>query len=144
MIYEKAAHQRTRGNDASSLDALRNFWRCALLGNMCWQLAHTRRAAPVTLQDIADVGPPKPPGTKGDKKAGGKTAGPASTNAVVAVSPKGDTSTNAVLQHAAGYRRRAAARAARAHQRRRLHAAGTRSRAHTGPYSNAGAAASRR
>ncbi len=47
MIYEKAAHQRTRGSDASSLDALRNFWRCALLGNMCWQLAHTHKAEAV-------------------------------------------------------------------------------------------------
>jgi hypothetical protein len=47
MIYERAAHQRIQGDDASALDALRNYWRCALLGNVCWQLAHTPKAQPV-------------------------------------------------------------------------------------------------
>ena len=49
MIYERAAHQRIQGDDASALDALRNYWRCALLGNVCWQLAHTPKAQPVDL-----------------------------------------------------------------------------------------------
>ncbi|MDB4793636.1 hypothetical protein OAG63_01230 [Methylacidiphilales bacterium] len=51
MIYEKAAHLRIQGDDASALDALRNYWRCALLGNMCWQLAHARKAEAVDLAD---------------------------------------------------------------------------------------------
>jgi hypothetical protein len=64
MIYERASHDRLAGNDATALEALRNYWRCALLGNMCWQLAHTRKAQPVDL-----VGPPAPgnggkPGTE--------------------------------------------------------------------------------
>jgi hypothetical protein len=55
MIYERASHDRLQGDDATALEALRNYWRCALLGNMCWQLAHTRKAQPVDL-----VGPPAP------------------------------------------------------------------------------------
>jgi hypothetical protein len=62
MIYEKAAQERTRGSDLASLDALRNYWRCALLGNMCWQLAHTHKAEPVDLNTLADDG-------KGAKKS---------------------------------------------------------------------------
>ena len=112
MIYEKAAHQRTRGSDASSLDALRNFWRCALLGNMCWQLAHTHKAEAV---DLSALGPPDDKnkkddkGKKGDKtstaaatkaastKSGDKTAStsssPANTNTVVTVNPQGGAPT---------------------------------------------------
>ncbi len=105
MIYEKAAHQRTRGSDASSLDALRNFWRCALLGNMCWQLAHTHKAEAV---DLSTLGPPDNKDKKDDKSkkpdktstastgsktpASSKTAGsssPANTNTVVTVNPQG-------------------------------------------------------
>ena len=96
MIYEKAAHQRTRGSDASSLDALRNFWRCALLGNMCWQLAHTHKAEPVDLATLAATPAPKK-GDKGKKteaastKTGGTSTASsgASTNTVVEVNPQG-------------------------------------------------------
>ncbi len=49
LIYERASQLRLLGDDASGLDALRNYWRCALLGNVCWQLAHTRKAVPVNL-----------------------------------------------------------------------------------------------
>jgi hypothetical protein len=49
MIYEKASQLRIENDEASALDALRNYWRCALLGNMCWQLAHTHKAQPVDL-----------------------------------------------------------------------------------------------
>ena len=99
MIYEKAAHQRSRGSDASSLDALRNFWRCALLGNMCWQLAHTHKAEAVDLTAL-NVGPPAPKkGDKGKKaaKPAATTASssPASTNTVVVVNPQGGSPTTA-------------------------------------------------
>lgn len=49
MIYERATYLRSQNNDALALEALRNYWRCALLGNVCWQLAHTRKAQPVDL-----------------------------------------------------------------------------------------------
>ncbi len=49
MIYERGAHLRIQTDDASALEALRQYWRCALLGNMCWQLAHTHKAQPVDL-----------------------------------------------------------------------------------------------
>jgi len=116
MIYERAAHQRLQGDDASALDALRNYWRCALLGNVCWQLAHTPKAQPVDLSTL-------PPGKDGDKPAkvdGKKTdatatakAGDepkkddkpavvptptASTNTVVVVNPPGtQTATNQIV-----------------------------------------------
>jgi hypothetical protein len=109
MIYEKAAHQRTRGSDASSLDALRNFWRCALLGNMCWQLAHTHKAEAVDLSALAaaDDKTKKPDkGKKGDKPAAtppnkpaavatatGTKTPPANANTVVTVNPQGGTTT---------------------------------------------------
>jgi hypothetical protein len=65
MIFERASQLRLAEDDASGLDALRNYWRCALLGNMCWQLAHTRKAVPVDL--AADK-------TDKTKKTGEKTA----------------------------------------------------------------------
>jgi len=105
MIYEKAAHQRTRGSDASSLDALRNFWRCALLGNMCWQLAHTHKAEPVDLTALnvpdskgkkadkksapAPAGTPAPVTSTGTATASAPSAPAASTNTVVTVNPQG-------------------------------------------------------
>ena len=69
MIYERAAHQRLQGDDASALDALRNYWRCALLGNVCWQLAHTPKAQPVDLSTL----PPDAGGDKSVKKDEKKT-----------------------------------------------------------------------
>jgi hypothetical protein len=96
MIYEKAANQRTRGTDAASLDSLRNFWRCALLGNMCWQLAHTRKAEAVDLSNLTPEESGKL-GKKGDKGKKGKTetaqaaSEAADTNAAAATPP----STNA-------------------------------------------------
>ena len=106
MIYEKAAHQRTQGDDASALDALRNYWRCALLGNVCWQLAHTPKAQPVDLGTIAPTA-----GDKNAKKDDTKTdsasttsnaeatnAPTASTNMAVVVPPSGNgTVTNVIV-----------------------------------------------
>jgi hypothetical protein len=110
MIYEKAAHQRTRGSDASSLDALRNFWRCALLGNMCWQLAHTHKAEAVDLTALAGDQGGKPEKGKKKGKQTAKESGAtkenaatasggsgASTNTVVTVPPEGTPSTNQLV-----------------------------------------------
>jgi hypothetical protein len=113
MIYEKAAHQRIQGDDASALDALRNYWRCALLGNVCWQLAHTPKAQPVDLSSVPASGD----GNKTAKKDGDKTdtakeddktkkedktetnsTPSASTNTTVVVNPPGDTTvTNQIV-----------------------------------------------
>ena len=49
MILERASYLRLHGDDTNALSGLRQYWRCALLGNMCWQLAHTRKAAAVDL-----------------------------------------------------------------------------------------------
>jgi len=110
MIYESAAHQRTQGDDASALDALRNYWRCALLGNVCWQLAHTPKAQPVDLSGGppgADSGKPdqkdekKTAATavaKGDAASNASHAPTASTNVVVVVNPPGtQTATNEIV-----------------------------------------------
>jgi hypothetical protein len=74
MIYERAKYLRLHGDDTNGLAGLRNYWRCALLGNMCWQLAHTHKAAAVDLG--AD-------GDKKDKDQDKKTAA-ADTNAAPA------------------------------------------------------------
>ena len=107
MIYERAAHQRIQGDDASALDALRNYWRCALLGNVCWQLAHTPKAQPVDLSGASPGGDSGKPAQKDEKKtaatavakgddktkkedeAHAAPAPTASTNAVVVVNPPG-------------------------------------------------------
>jgi hypothetical protein len=65
MIYERAAHERIENDDVSALDSLRNYWRCALLGNVCWQLAHTPKAQPVDLSKEA-------PARDGDKSGSSK------------------------------------------------------------------------
>jgi hypothetical protein len=61
MIYERASHLRIQTDDASALEALRNYWRCALLGNLSWQLAHSRKALPVDLGTTPP--PPAAPGS---------------------------------------------------------------------------------
>ena len=60
LIFERASQLRLQNDDASGLDALRNYWRCALLGNMCWQLAHTHKAEPVDLAGAGGKDKPKP------------------------------------------------------------------------------------
>ena len=66
MILERAGYLRLHGDDSSALDGLRNYWRCALLGNMCWQLAHTRKAAAVDLS--AETPPDKDAKKKDSEK----------------------------------------------------------------------------
>jgi hypothetical protein len=118
MIYERAAHQEIAGDDASELDSLRNYWRCALLGNMCWQLAHTHKAQAVDLSTLSPAeGGPKTPEKKNPKKTDDEakadkpkktesskqedeasTPPTASTNTTVIVSaPSATVSTNEVV-----------------------------------------------
>jgi hypothetical protein len=100
MIYERAAHQRVQNDDASALDALRNYWRCALLGNVCWQLAHPPKALPVNLSALPpDAGKTNKNGDKNtatpevaktnDNSKKGDASNPpaASTNEAVVVNP---------------------------------------------------------
>jgi hypothetical protein len=72
MIYERGAHLRIQSDDASALEALRQYWRCALLGSMCWQLAHAHKAQPIDLGTQEQAGPPAPVAAKTDK-AGDKS-----------------------------------------------------------------------
>ena len=102
MIYEKAEQLRNQGDDVSGLDALRNFWRCALLGNMCWQLAHSQKAQAVDLTAAADTkkdgdkgaDQAKDQGATGTPKPGAQPPAEASTNAPPAT-PAAVASTNA-------------------------------------------------
>ncbi len=95
MIYERAAHQRVQTDDNAALDALRNYWRCALLGNMCWQLAHTHKAQPVDLGPVAggdkskknDASTKTDGGSKTDKTASTSNSPGTSTNTSVTVVP---------------------------------------------------------
>jgi hypothetical protein len=102
MIYERAAHERLEGDDASALDSLRNYWRCALLGNVCWQLAHTPKAQPVDLTAVAPGKDSSKPTQASDGKNGAPaTPAPAtttSTNTVVVVNPpNAQTTTNQIV-----------------------------------------------
>jgi len=106
MIYETAAHQRLQGDDASALDALRNYWRCALLGNVCWQLAHTPKAQPVDLSATPSAGGKTgatasanaDDKTKKDNSANATPSPTSSTNTVVVVNPAGgQTTTNEIV-----------------------------------------------
>jgi hypothetical protein len=111
MIYERAAHQRLQTDDASALDALRNYWRCALLGNVCWQLAHTHKAQPV---DLTTLVPTPADGDKTDKKEDGSKVAKgesakkndstptahsptSSTNETIVVNPSAPSVTNQVI-----------------------------------------------
>jgi hypothetical protein len=38
LIYENASFLRNAGDDLDKLEALKQFWRCSLLGNFCWQI----------------------------------------------------------------------------------------------------------
>lgn len=38
MIYQNASSLRTENDPSSQIEALRQYWRCALLGSMAWQL----------------------------------------------------------------------------------------------------------
>ena len=83
MILENASHLRQHGDDSSALSGLRAYWRCALLGNMCWQLAHTHKAAAV------DLSTETPAGKKSDKERKTADKGKSETN-------KAGASTNTV------------------------------------------------
>jgi hypothetical protein len=108
MILERATYLRLHGDDSNALAGLRNYWRCALLGNMCWQLAHTHKAAAVDLS--AETGDKKGKDKSADKdktadnhgKAAtpDKNTSPAATNTVE--SPAVPTTTNAAPQNPPG------------------------------------------
>ncbi|MEM1058828.1 MAG: hypothetical protein AAGK14_06240 [Verrucomicrobiota bacterium] len=59
MIYSRANYLRNSENTDDRLESLRQFWRCTMLGNMCWQLGYVprARATPVVLEEEA----PEPP-----------------------------------------------------------------------------------
>ena len=112
MIFERASQLRLAGDEVSGLDALRNYWRCALLGNMCWQLAHTRKAEPVDLAADKDGKKDKKPDDKtadakdktkdtadtgakaGDKTAADATKSSSTTNAPDTTKPASPGDTN--------------------------------------------------
>jgi hypothetical protein len=89
MIMERAEYLRLHGDDSSALDGLRNYWRCALLGNMCWQLAHTRKAAAV---DLSAEEPAKDDKKKDDKPAA-KAADQEKSEAVSKPAPENNKAT---------------------------------------------------
>jgi hypothetical protein len=103
MIVERASYLRLHGDDSNALAALREYWRCALLGNMCWQLAHTHKAAAVDLS--AESGGDKKKDKKTEEKDKDKAkvadkdkTAPNSTNTVVAPAT---ASTNSAPENAA-------------------------------------------
>lgn len=55
MIYTRANYLRNSQHTDDRLESLRQFWRCTMLGNMCWQLGYVprARATPVTVEQEA-------------------------------------------------------------------------------------------
>jgi hypothetical protein len=98
MIYERANYLRQHGDDDNGLASLRNYWRCALLGNMCWQLSHTHKAAAVDLgTDDDKKGKDKKTADKSGKEKTTDKESAASTPATTTNAPPADTeSTNTV------------------------------------------------
>jgi hypothetical protein len=95
MILERATYLREHGDDSNALAGLRNYWRCALLGNMCWQLAHTHKAAAVDLS--ADAGGDKKEDK--DKTSDKDKSSPPDKNATVSATnaaPSAPAATNTV------------------------------------------------
>jgi hypothetical protein len=60
VIYETGSNYRASEDNNIRLEALRQYWRCALLGSMCWQLSFSPRA---TLQPADTAPAPKPSAT---------------------------------------------------------------------------------
>lgn len=54
LVYERASYLRSSRRMDDKLEALRQFWRCALMGNMCWQLGYVPKASAMP------AGPPSP------------------------------------------------------------------------------------
>lgn len=44
MVYERASYLRGSADEEEQLEALQSYWRCSLLGNLCWQLGGTGSA----------------------------------------------------------------------------------------------------
>lgn len=42
LIYERASYLRGSADEEEQLEALQSYWRCSLLGNLCWQLGASR------------------------------------------------------------------------------------------------------
>jgi len=74
MIYERAGYLRIQGDDSSALESLRNYWRCALLGNMCWQLAHGLKAQPANIANSTTPESSNKTSQEGEKKTPGPVA----------------------------------------------------------------------
>lgn len=92
MIYERAAQARIQEDDAAALDALRNYWRCGLLGMMCWQLAHAPKAEAV---DLATENKDVKPGKKEEAKVPEKAGTAAATNTAPSIPAPPVAATNA-------------------------------------------------
>jgi hypothetical protein len=59
LIYEVGSNLRASEDNNLRLEGLRQYWRCALLGSMCWQLSFSPRAA-LHIPETPPM-PPSPP-----------------------------------------------------------------------------------
>jgi len=69
MIYESASNLRQNSDSNLQLEALRQYWRCALLGNMCWQLGFLPKGDGEAATAVAVEPPPDEKGKKKKTKA---------------------------------------------------------------------------
>lgn len=71
VIYEMASNLRASEDNNLRLEGLRQYWRCALLGSMCWQLSFTPSASviiapPAEAEPAPEATPEPAPGTVPD------------------------------------------------------------------------------
>lgn len=57
-IYERASHLRASHEDQNRLEALRQYWRCSVLGNMCRQLVLSSEAADTEIATVQAASSP--------------------------------------------------------------------------------------
>jgi len=62
MIYEMGSNLRASEDNNLRLEGLRQYWRCALLGGMCWQLSYSPSATVMVPEAEPVPLPSTPPG----------------------------------------------------------------------------------
>jgi hypothetical protein len=55
LTYEWASNLRASPRDAERLEALRQYWRCGMLGSLAWQLGHAPTQGPISVQKATPV-----------------------------------------------------------------------------------------
>ena len=61
LLYEHATRMKASEDDLKRLEALRQYWRCAMLGSFAWQLSAPQQPEPRPAPAPAPAAPPTQP-----------------------------------------------------------------------------------